>query len=655
MPKLHLYTIFHLNLMFSSIEEEQRAEVIRLCYRPLLRLIEEQGLPIGIEAPGHTLQIIEKIDPHWIKTLRYLCTEGPAEFIGSGYAQTIGPLAPAAVNHANQRLGLQTYEELLGFRPRLALVNEQAYSSGLVPVYKNAGYEAIIMEWDNAASNHPEWKAEWRYLPHFACGPEGSTIPVIWNKSIPFQKFQRYAHGELNLEDYLDYLADRIGGAERTFALYGNDAEIFDFRPGRFVTEAPMDHESEWKRIAELYATLSSDSRFSLIRPSQVLDFLSFPEAGQLLHLETPAQPVPVKKQAKYNIVRWALTGRDDLALNTSCWQIFDVLSQSPAIKNEAWKELCYLWSSDFRTHITEARWLKLQKRLARQKALHLQNPVIRQISEHPVPGDNFKVSEHGHFLDITTPVQRLRLNRRRGLAIDGWWNNTCSSSPLVGTLPHGYFDDIHFGADYFTGHFVLESAGQHKITDLCNVDPRINTQNGTLEIHTEIQTLLGPVEKTIRIFGNKPGLQIIHRFLWPSCPVGALRLGHITLHPEAFDGRQLFFRTHNGGDALETFPLTGQPINHLAPVSTLVSANAALGMTSGIVELGDNQKWIRVRVDKAAAALTGHIVFSPVGERFLYRLVLSAMETDDTSCRVKYRDCFRDRTIVLTMDTPCL
>ena len=652
---MHFFSFFHLNLMFSSIEEEQRAEVIRRCYWPLLRLIEKQRLPIGIEAPGYTLEVIGKIDPHWIKTLHTLCTEGPAEFIGSGYAQIIGPLVPADVNHANQRLGLQAYEEILGFRPRIALINEQAYSSGLIPVYKNAGYEAIIMEWDNAASNQPEWKAEWRYLPHFACGPEGSTIPIIWNKSIPFQKFQRYAHGELNLEEYLDYLAERFGPAERTFALYGNDAEIFDFRPGRFAAEAAMGHESEWERIAELYGTLANDSRFSLIRPSQVLDFLSRPEAGQLLHLETPAQPVPVKKQAKYNIVRWALTGRNDLDLNTACWQLFDALSQAKGIKDEDWKELCYLWSSDFRTHITEARWLKLQERLDRYKGRHLKDPVIRQAVEQPAPGDNFQVSEQGHYLDITTPVQRLRLNLRRGLAIDGWWDNTCFSSPLVGTLPHGYFDDIHFGADYYTGHFVLESAGKHKITDLCSVDPRINTQNGTLEIHSEVQTPLGLVEKTIRIFDDKPGLQITHRFLWPSCPIGALRLGHITLHPEAFDGRHLFFRTHNGGDALETFTLTGQPINHLAPVSTLVSANAALGITSGIVELGDNKKWIRVRIDKAAAALTGHIVFSPVGERFLCRLVLSAMETDDTSCRVKYRDCFRDRTIVLTMDTPCL
>jgi hypothetical protein len=37
---LRLYTVFHLNLAYSSIEEAQRAEVIRRCYRPLLRLCQ---------------------------------------------------------------------------------------------------------------------------------------------------------------------------------------------------------------------------------------------------------------------------------------------------------------------------------------------------------------------------------------------------------------------------------------------------------------------------------------------------------------------------------------------------------------------------------------------------------------------------------------
>ncbi len=53
------------------------------------------------------------------------------EFIGSGYAQMIGPLVPAGMVAANLRLGHVAYREMLGVAPRVALVNEQAYSGGL--------------------------------------------------------------------------------------------------------------------------------------------------------------------------------------------------------------------------------------------------------------------------------------------------------------------------------------------------------------------------------------------------------------------------------------------------------------------------------------------------------------------------------------------
>ena len=48
---LDLFAFFHLNLAFSSIEEEQRGDVISRCYWPLLVLCEAHG-PIGIEATG---------------------------------------------------------------------------------------------------------------------------------------------------------------------------------------------------------------------------------------------------------------------------------------------------------------------------------------------------------------------------------------------------------------------------------------------------------------------------------------------------------------------------------------------------------------------------------------------------------------------------
>lgn len=645
MKSLQLFSFFHLNLAFSSIEEELRPEVIRRCYWPLLRLIRDQRLPVGIEASGFTLEEIQRLAPDWVVELRALCQEGLVEFIGSGYAQIIGPLVPAAVNRANQRIGLKVYEDLLGFRPELVLVDEQAYSAGLVPIYREAGYRALIMEWDNPGSAHIGWHPDWRYLPQYACGSDGSRLPVIWNKSIPFQKFQRYSHGEMELPEYFDFLGSHVGDGDRTFALYGNDAEIFDFRPGRFATETMMGCESEWRRIADLYKSIQADERFNLILPGQVLDFFDCSGAGNFLHIESAAQPVPVKKQAKYNIMRWALTGRDDFGLNTSCWQLFATLSGRPESVDADWKELCFLWSSDFRTHITPKRWQRVQEQLTTfQQRLPTMIPVtpLRQVNA----SDSFQVRREGNYLEIENRHHRLRLNCQRGLAVDGWWDKSQSDMPLIRTLPHGYFDDIQYGADFYIGHFVLEVPGQHKITDLFPVSPQWAIEDGQMVVRTDITTSLGLVSKEIRIDCDRPGFEIVHHFQWRSCPHGTLRLGHITLNPEVFEQEGLFYGTHNGGEAAERFPLGEEPINHLTPVSALVSASQGLGVTEGLVELGDGRRRLKIKVDKTEAALTGHIIYAPVEGCYFFRLVFSAMETDDTSCDIPNRGCFSGRTI---------
>ena len=61
-----VHTIFHINLMFSSIEEDLRYTVIERCYWPLLRACEKTCVPLGLELTGITLSIIEAIDPTWI-------------------------------------------------------------------------------------------------------------------------------------------------------------------------------------------------------------------------------------------------------------------------------------------------------------------------------------------------------------------------------------------------------------------------------------------------------------------------------------------------------------------------------------------------------------------------------------------------------------
>ena len=51
------------------------------------------------------------------------------------------------------------------------------------------------------------------------------------------------------------------------------------------------------------------------------------------LIFDNPAFPCITKKQDKYNILRWAVTGRDDNKINSICWKIYEYFT-TRKIKN---------------------------------------------------------------------------------------------------------------------------------------------------------------------------------------------------------------------------------------------------------------------------------------------------------------------------------
>jgi hypothetical protein len=650
---LHCYLFFHCNLAFSSIEEKQRATVIDRCYSPMLDLAERHGIPIGVEASGWTLEEIARLRPEWIERLKSLPASGGIEFIGSGYAQIIGPLVPAAVNAANQRLGRIAYERLLGSRPSLALVNEQAYSAGILEHYADNGYAGVIMEWDNPRLFHPQWPGEYRYAPQRVRDMRGRPLGLLWNQTVLFQHLQRVAHGELEAERYAAGLRRHDGDMPRALCLYGNDAEIFDFRPGRFETEAPP-RDGEWKILADCLCALRLEKTFSFRLPSEIFS-LPLPAAGNLLRPETAECPVPVKKQPKYNLLRWAVTGRDDFHINTQCHALARAFAEHGAT-DEEWRELCFLWGSDFRTHITAARWGQYRRRLARLAGRRLKNAGKNFTGARSLAGDEntpvIPVRENGKKdgLTLRTDTARVTLNPRKGLAIESAVFPAVSEMPLFGTLPHGFFDTISFAADFFTGHVVMEVPGLRRYTDLSETTPHVYEHPESVDAVASIPNFYCPLEKRVSLSRTEPTLRIGYAFSWRNIPAGSIRLLHLTLNPGAFDTASLFYAAHNGGEKTERHALR-RPFNHGAPVSFMISASQAAGMTEGMLVLGDRDKELRITINPARAAVVGMLSHRVVGDSAYTRLVLSIREFDET---VKPLKGARRQTILVGITGIC-
>ena len=219
-------------------------------------------------------------------------------------------------------------------------------------------------------------------------------------------------------------------------------------------------------------------------------------------------------------------------------------------------------------------------------------------------------------------------------------------NTPLFGTIHHGYFDDIGWGADYYSGHLVYQRPGFHQLTDLLPVDPEINVVGQLLTVCASIITPLGPITKTWTLDANDSTLTLRLKIDWPDCSKGRFRIYPITLYPNSFLTDSLAFKATNGGDKAEVYALAQHSINHGKEVSFLVSSHQGLGLTDGVIDLFDSTKGIHLSFNPADSALLGQVTHLPVDNTWFTRLALSAQELDDTS---KNSSLILDTTIRFT------
>lgn len=658
---LHLYSVFHCNLAFSMIPRRHFRTVVERCYWPLLKLAEK-GVPLAVEMTAWTLGEVAALAPEFVGKLKELWDCGRVEFVGSGNSQAIFPLIPAEVNRWNLEAGNRHYERLLGRRPAVALVNEQTYSRGLVDLYREAGYKTLIMDWNNCFQ-HNRYPKEFKYGVQRAAGVKGN-IDLVWSHSIAFQKFQRCVHGELSIDEYLEFiLSHHDPEKERAFVVYSNDAEVFDFRPGH--QSGPM---GEYERIAEIYSRLASDARVSLKTPGALVDsFREAPGSMNIVRLESTETPIVCKKQEKYNPVRWAVAGRDSVHINTECHRVYANIKEleergAPQESLAKAKEmLTLLWGSDFRTNTEDEKfrwfhdhlgWVKLEteRLLGLYKAKkHTEMALFggdayREYQQAALPlvyaekeekrALAASVRSAGNLLKVSTLTVEAEFLLEKGLAIKSLSFPEVSAKPLLGTLPHGHYEDMRLGADFFSGHLIHVTRDGKKSTDLKRTSPATKEDDSWVYVETETSIDIGTLWKTYKISKTKAEVSLTCTLKVSGLAASSLRLGIFTFLPGGFDKEGLWFETVNGGDAPERFYLKGHALAHDEPVSQSVSASGCLGATDGRVRIGDSEKSITISSDKSELYSVPMLNFKELAseDSFFLRLYHSVGEIDDTA-----------------------
>ena len=356
MPKLALYSIFHGNLNYSSIDKEMYEYIIDTCYWPLIDIAKDYKFKTGIEFPTNTIQIINEIDPLFIRELKKLVDKEKYEIICSSREQTIFPLIPEQVNLQNLTIGKTKTEEIFSKQIDTAFINEQLFSSGLVSLYTKSGIKNIITVWEWASKIHSS-KNEIKFHPSTLSSQTGEHLDVIWSSYIAYQKFQRYINGDIEKNDYLQYiLKQKNSSSDSCFPFYSSDLEIFGYNNP--VLRLAGDG-NEIHRFRQILDELEKDSGIEFILPSDVLK--KFPPKEKIL-MDSAKYSILQKKQDKFSVSRWAVCGRDNSTRNSFCYQLYKKVNRLKLLEGEnnldeqLTNELIDCWASDFRTHTTDAK-----------------------------------------------------------------------------------------------------------------------------------------------------------------------------------------------------------------------------------------------------------------------------------------------------------
>ncbi|MBZ9636005.1 alpha-amylase [Clostridium sp. FP1] len=718
MTKLKLYTAFHLNLAFSSIPEEQYALAIDRCYWPMLDILEKfENIKFGLEFTGYTLEKIKEIDYTFIEKLKELHSKGKCEFLGSGMSQAIFPLIPQKVNVKNMEIGNKVYEEILGSTPITGYVNEQSYSDGIAESYSINRYKNLIMEYENS-NLFNKYPKEFKYKSHkikAGCG----ELNLVWNSSIAFQKLQRYAFGQITEGEYLEYLNSHFDeNRDRALCLYGSDLEIFDYKPGNYDWFYNPKGSEEMDRLYHIFEFLNSSDKFEFVLPK---DVARLNNSNEFISISTAQYPLVCKKQPKYNVARWAVSGLQNTKMNTECNRLYEdltILSNFNKDNEVMWRNLCLLYGSDYRTKTTQSKFTEYHSLLGKTQVLieekldsiekfnedeydfclintnehNIEDKFIYQCIVKLKQGQIFKdgcyllindvkvnfqfedieyyrdgsirnckvVMElplikpqekaYGKFLKganceenpqyiikdnvIETEKVKIEFSTVKKGTIENLILKDASDKSILGSIKHGYYEDITYSADYFSGHTILREKSLNQITDLDKSSIIYPHKDGKFNIRIPVKSKIngefGELWKIYYIYINQNRVDIEYNFRFKdTCPI-FFRTGILTFNPECFNMESLNYKTHNGGK-IEEYKLSGTEFNQTDMVSLNISPNSCMGSTDGKFIIGDNEKEVVIQRDNSLLYTAPMLEYREIDGKYMMRLYHSLSETDDT------------------------
>ena len=145
------------------------------------------------------------------------------------------------------------------------------------------------------------------------------------------------------------------------------------------------------------------------------------------------------------------------------CWRIF----KNHKNKKNILKDLCYYWSSDFRTHIEIKRWKKIFLEI-KKKALSYDNKsILNSILNPKYKKKLYNLDENKDFIYFENKDLFFRLDKERGLSLGEFGlKKENKKLSFIRKYDQGDFRNERLNADFFNGHNVSENSNI-KVTDL--------------------------------------------------------------------------------------------------------------------------------------------------------------------------------------------